>query len=87
MIIYIMPSIDHMKRKREMAIDYHSQITLGSTYKKLRSVGVGSCVGHAEQTRFGVRDLEVLVRERPAIDGLATHTGAVCEVTSLAHEA
>ena len=36
----------------------------------LRAVGVGAGVGHAQQPRLGVLELEVLVVELAAVDGL-----------------
>lgn len=37
-------------------------------------VRVGASVGHGEQTRLGVLQLEVLIGELLAVDGLATST-------------
>lgn len=49
-------------------------------------VRVGASVGHGQQTRAGVLDLEVLVGELLAVDGLATSAVATGEVTTLEHE-
>lgn len=49
-------------------------------------VRVGAGVGHGQQTRAGVLDLEVLIGELLAIDGLATSAVATGEVTTLEHE-
>ena len=38
----------------------------------LESLRVGTGVGHGEQTRLRVLELEVLVRKLLAVDGLAT---------------
>lgn len=38
----------------------------------IRGLRVGAGVGHGQQTRAGVLDLEVLVGELLAVDGLAT---------------
>jgi hypothetical protein len=47
----------------------------------LRAVGVGAGVGHAQQPRLGVLELEVLVVELAAVDGLPA--GAVaCKHTN-----
>jgi hypothetical protein len=40
--------------------------------EELRAVGVGAGVGHGEQERLVVAELEVLVGELLAVDGLAT---------------
>jgi len=60
--------------------------SLGSADKELRTVGVGSSVGHAEDAWAGVLELEVLVLELVAIDGLASSAVVVGEVSALAHE-
>jgi hypothetical protein len=39
--------------------------------EELGAVGVGAGVGHAEKEGLGVLELEVLVRELLAVDGLA----------------
>lgn len=49
-------------------------------------VRVGAGVGHGQQTRAGVLDLEVLIGELLAVDGLATSAVATGEVTTLEHE-
>lgn len=38
----------------------------------MRSLRVGASVGHGEQTRLVVLELEVLISELVAVDGLAT---------------
>jgi len=59
---------------------------LGSANKELGSVGVGSSIGHAQDSRSGVLQLEVLVFELVAVDGLAPGSVVVGEVTALAHK-
>eukprot|EP01084_Bolivina_argentea_P240318 403776_1 len=54
--------------------------------EELRPVGVGSSVGHGQNTRAGVAQSEVLITELLAIDGLTTGAVATGEVTALAHE-
>ena len=54
--------------------------------EELRTVGVGASVCHGKEARAGVLELEVLVSELRAVDGLTTNTGAVSEVTTLDHE-
>ena len=56
------------------------------TQEELRSVGVGSGVGHGKDSRSSVLELEVLIRELVAIDGLSSRTIVVGEVTSLTHK-
>ena len=60
--------------------------SLGSAKEKLGSVGVGSSNGHAQDSRSGVLQLEVLVFELVAVDGLASSSVVVGEVSALAHE-
>ena len=60
--------------------------SLGSAKEKLGSVGVGSSIGHAQDSRSGVLQLEVFVFELVAVDGLASSSVVVGEVTALAHE-
>lgn len=55
------------------------------TYE-LRAVGVGAGVGHGEQTRLVVLQVEVLVGKLGTVDGLTTGTVAGSEVTTLEHE-
>ena len=43
-----------------------------SSDMKLADLRVGAGVGHGEKTRAGVLDLEVLIGELLAVDGLAT---------------
>ena len=54
--------------------------------RSARRVGEGADAHHGEDPRSGVPELEVLVRELGAVDGLAAGAVAAGEVTSLAHE-
>jgi hypothetical protein len=54
--------------------------------EELRSVGVRASVGHGERARLDVLELEVLILELGAVDGLATSAVVVGEVTTLDHE-
>lgn len=54
--------------------------------EKLGTVGVGASVGHGEDALAGVLELEVLVRELLAVDGLPAGAITVGEVTALQHE-
>jgi hypothetical protein len=46
--------------------------------EELGSVGVGSSVGHGEQERLVVPELEVLIGELVSVDGLGVRSGASC---------
>jgi small ligand-binding sensory domain FIST len=54
--------------------------------EKLTSVRVRSCICHTQQVRLVVPQGKVLIRELLAVDGLATSTIAIGEVTTLNHE-
>ena len=54
--------------------------------EELRSVGVGSGVGHGEISSLGVLDGEVLVSELHSVDGLSSSSVSGGEVSSLGHE-
>ena len=51
--------------------------------EKLRSVGVGSGVGHGQESGSGVPQFEVFVFEGAAVDGLAAGAVEVGEVSAL----
>jgi len=55
--------------------------------KELGAVGVGAGVGHGEQVGLVVAEQEVLVVELVAIDGLASSSIVIGEVSALGHEA
>lgn len=59
---------------------------LGRGQKKLRPVGVAARVGHRQGAGCRVLEGEVLVVELGAVDGLASGTVVVGEVSALAHE-
>jgi len=54
--------------------------------EELGAVGVLAGVGHGEEERLGVLELEVLIGELLAIDGLSTSSVVVGKVTTLEHE-
>jgi hypothetical protein len=54
--------------------------------EELRTVGVGTSVGHGQKTGAGVLLLEVLIGELVTVDGATTGTVAAGEVTTLEHE-
>ena len=60
--------------------------SLGSTNKELGPIGVGTSIGHAEDARASVLELEILVLELVPVDGLAAGAVVVGEVPTLAHE-
>ena len=51
--------------------------------EELRAVGVGTAVGHRQKTGSGVLQGEVLVRETLSVDGLASRSVSVGEITAL----
>jgi len=59
---------------------------LGRAQEELASVGVGAGIGHGEDSRTGVLQLEVLVLELHPVDGLAAGAVPGGEVAALAHE-
>jgi len=59
---------------------------LGGAQEELRSVGIGSGVGHGQNSGTGVRKCKVLVCELGSVDGFSTCSVVVGEITSLAHE-
>ncbi len=60
--------------------------SLGGSDEELGSVGVGSSIGHGQETRTIVLQLEVLISKLGSIDGLATSSVSSGKVTTLAHE-
>ena len=61
-------------------------VGLDSAQEELRSVGVGTSVGHGKNAGAGVLELKVLILKLHAIDGLAASAVAAGKVTALAHE-
>jgi len=59
---------------------------LDSGDEELRSIGILTSVGHRQKTGCGVAKLKVFVSEASTVDGLATGSVMVGEVTSLDHE-
>jgi len=57
-----------------------------SPEKPRLTVGVPSTVGHTQSTRLGVLELEVLIGELGAVDGLSTSSVTPGKVSSLEHE-
>jgi len=54
--------------------------------EELRTVGIGTGIGHGEHTRLGMGLLEVLVCELLTVDRLATRAISTSEVATLQHE-
>lgn len=60
--------------------------SLNSSNKELGSIGVGSCVGHGQNTRSSVLEGKVFILEFGTVDGPSSSAIVVGEVTTLAHE-
>jgi hypothetical protein len=54
--------------------------------EELRSIGSGTRIGHRQDARSSVLQLEVFIRELCTINRLSTRSVVVGEVPSLAHE-
>ena len=54
--------------------------------EELGAVGVGTSVGHREDTGASVGAREVLISELLAVDGLSTGAVSTSEITTLKHE-
>jgi len=61
-------------------------ISLSSGDEELGAVGVGASVGHGQKELLVVLQLEVLIGELLAVNGLATGAVAAGKVTTLEHE-
>jgi len=59
----------------------------GCGEEELAAVGVGSGIGHGQDSLLCVLQGEVLILELGAVDALSTGAVVVGEVTALAHEA
>lgn len=59
---------------------------LDGAEEELRSVGIGSSVGHGQDTGSSVLEGEVLIGEFLSVDGFSSSSVALGEITSLAHE-
>lgn len=73
----------HMAKHNMFAVQ---PVCLYGANEELGAVGVGARIGHGQNTRPLVLQLEVLVRKAASIDGLSPRAVVVGEVTSLAHE-
>lgn len=54
--------------------------------EELGAVGVGSSIGHGQDTRSSVLQLEVLISKLQSIDRLPSSPIVVSEIPTLAHE-
>ena len=59
---------------------------LGGAHEELGPVGVGTSVGHRQDSGSGMLEGKVLVFELVSVDGLASGSVVVCEIITLAHE-
>jgi len=59
---------------------------IGSADEELRTVRVGSCVGHAESPQPTVGQLEIFILKSSSVNAASTRSIAVCEISSLTHE-
>jgi len=76
-------AVDHRAKHDVLAVQMRR---LGRADEELGAVGVGAGVGHGQDPWPGVLEVEVLVVELVAVDGLAAGAVVVREVTTLAHE-
>jgi hypothetical protein len=54
--------------------------------EELGSIGARTSVGHRKETRDGVLDGEVLIGKTFSIDGFASHSVTLGDISSLEHE-
>jgi len=59
---------------------------LGGADEKLGAVRVGAGIGHRKNARASVLQLEVLIPELGAVNGLAAGSVEICKVAALAHK-
>lgn len=81
--------LDHIQSLDDLAEDDVLVVQPGglhSANKELGAVRVGASVGHRQDAGAGVLQLEVLIGELVAVDGLAASAVVVGEVAALAHE-
>lgn len=76
-------ALTHIAKHTVLAVQVRGS---NSTEKKLRPIGVGSSIGHGQNTGPGVLKAEVLIVELAPVDGLATCPVEVREISALAHE-
>ena len=86
----LLESVDDVGTFDDLAEDDVSSVEPWSRLEgdeELRAVGVGAGVGHGQEVGLRVGELEVLVVELVAVDGLAASAVSVGEVATLGHEA
>jgi len=54
--------------------------------EELRSIGIGTGVGHGKKKRFAVLEVKVLICELLAVNGSSTRSVSTGEIASLEHE-
>lgn len=59
---------------------------LDGANEELGAVGVGTSVGHRQDTGAFVTELEVLISKLLAVNGATTSAVVTCEITALTHE-
>jgi len=82
-LLHHVHSLNHLAEHHVLPVQ---PLGLGGADEELGAVGVGSSIGHGEDSRSSVLQTEVLVLELVAVDGLAPGAVAGSEVSSLAHE-
>jgi len=82
-LLHHIQTLNHLTEHNVLAIQ---PCGLHGAQEELGAICVGSSVGHGEDSRSSVLELEVLIGELVSVDALSTGTVVVCEVTSLAHE-
>ena len=82
-------SVENFHTTDDLAEDDVSTVEMGGVdeaEEELAAVSAWASVSHGKDTTAGVLELEVLVSEVRAIDGLATSAVSGGEVTTLSHE-
>ncbi|OIC23906.1 hypothetical protein A7L51_18925 [Acinetobacter baumannii] len=85
----LLDGLDNVKTLLDLAEDDVLAVQpagLDGADEELGAVGVSSGVGHGEDTRSSVLQVEVLVGELLAVDALTTGAVAAGEVATLEHE-
>ena len=84
----VLQSLQHVHSLLHLTKDHMATIQPRAGHsgdEELRSVGIRSAVGHGQETRAVVLQVEVLISELLSVDGLTSHTVAHGEISSLPH--